>query len=113
MRLLFDEHLSPRLVDLLDDLFPGSAHVHTLGLGSADDRVVFEHARNHGFCIVTKDSDFPDLALTQRQPPRILWLRVGNRSTASIATLLREQHEAIATFASTDGSTVLLLTAGS
>lgn len=69
-------------MDLLDDLFPGSAHVHTLGLGSADDRVVFEHARNHGFCIVTKDSDFPDLALTQRQPPRILWLRVGNRSTA-------------------------------
>lgn len=59
MRLLFDEQLAPSLPRLLSDLFTDSAHVHELGLGSADDRVIWQQARDHGFAVVTKDSATP------------------------------------------------------
>ena len=32
MKLLYDENLSPRLVRLLEDLFPNSIHVRDVGL---------------------------------------------------------------------------------
>jgi predicted nuclease of predicted toxin-antitoxin system len=40
MKLLFDENLSPKLVGLLDDLYPNSVHVRDVGLKSADDPVM-------------------------------------------------------------------------
>jgi len=39
MRLLLDQNLSHRLIDLLEDLFPGSLHVRLLGLAEADAEV--------------------------------------------------------------------------
>ena len=49
MKLLFDENLSPRLVPALSDLFPESAHVDRLGLGSKPDPVIWEYAKTHGY----------------------------------------------------------------
>jgi len=40
MKLLLDENLSPRLVHLLSDRYPGSRHVHDCGLGAADDSII-------------------------------------------------------------------------
>ena len=57
MKLLVDENLSPRLVGMLGDLFPGSVHVHYVGLGGDDDGAVWSYAKMHGFSIVSKDSD--------------------------------------------------------
>jgi hypothetical protein len=37
VRLLFEENLSPRLVDALSDEFPGSTHVREVGLEAAED----------------------------------------------------------------------------
>ena len=93
MRLLLDENLSPRLVALLSDVFPQSAHVHDLGLGSADDEAIWKHAREHGFAIVTKDSEFHERSLLQGYPPKVVWIRRGNCSTDEIAGILR-RHEA-------------------
>lgn len=45
MRLLLDANLSPRLVRLLDDLFPGSAHVSHVGLERASDDQLWVPAR--------------------------------------------------------------------
>jgi len=93
VRLLLDENLSPRLVALLSDVFPQSAHVHDLGLGAADDEAIWRHAREHGFAIVTKDSDFHERSLLQGYPPKVVWIRRGNCSTDEIAAILR-RHEA-------------------
>ena len=38
MKLLLDENLSPRLVALLADEYPESAHLRDRGLRGADDR---------------------------------------------------------------------------
>lgn len=95
MKLLFDNQISPRLVNRLTELFPGSNHVYTVGLGEADDRDIWEYARTHHFIIVAKDSDFNDLSVLYGFPPKVVWLRMGNCTTTSIETALRNHKENI------------------
>jgi len=61
--LLLDQNLSPRLVDRLADIYPGSVHVSTVGLGAASDRIVWDFARQNDYVITTKDADFSELGL--------------------------------------------------
>lgn len=42
MNLLFDHNLSPRLIKLLGDLYPGSVNVRDVALHAADDQVVWD-----------------------------------------------------------------------
>lgn len=58
MKLLFDANLSPRLAQPLRDMFPGSVHISQVGGLAADDVAIWDHARDNGFTIVSKDSDF-------------------------------------------------------
>lgn len=83
--------------------------MHDLGLGSADDRVVFAHARTHEFVVATKDSDFADLAFALGSPPKVIWLRIGNCSTATIAALLLRHQEGIAEFGADAEAAILAL----
>ncbi len=75
MKLLLDENLTPRLVDVLADLYPGAVHVHHCGLGSADDGVIWDYARINNFTIVSKDSDFQDRSVLSGALPKVIWLR--------------------------------------
>jgi predicted nuclease of predicted toxin-antitoxin system len=84
MKLLFDQNLSPKLVNRLADLFPGSSHVQSVGLGCADDHQVWEYARLNGFAIVTKDADYNNLSVLRGQPPKVIWLQLGNCTTAQL-----------------------------
>src|SRR5688572_18896959 len=95
MKLLLDQNLSPRLVQRLSDVFPDSNHVFLLGLGSADDVRVWEYARDNDFVIVTKDADFGELSTLKGFPPKVVWLRVGNCTTALVEELLRSHLEPI------------------
>jgi predicted nuclease of predicted toxin-antitoxin system len=98
MKLLFDQNLSFKLIGRLADLFPGSDQVRRLGLDRADDRVIWDHAKLHGFTLVTQDSDFADLAALLGPPPKVIWLRCGNRPTREIETLLRAHAQVIEAF---------------
>jgi len=40
------------------------------------------------YTIVTNDSDFNDLLLIYGFPPKIIWIKTGNKSTENIANLL-------------------------
>ena len=107
MKLLFDQNLSFRLCDLIADLFPASNHVGLLGLSEADDRNVWDHAKARGFTIVSQDVDFTEMAAVLGSPPKVIWLRAGNQSTAAISTLLRRHAELIVAFGNDDGATCL------
>lgn len=98
MRLLFDQNLSPRLKSALDDIYPDTLHVKDAGLESADDVEVWSYAREHGFVIVSKDSDFRQLSFTFGYPPKIVWIRRGNCSTSEIELLLRDRYNEILAF---------------
>lgn len=98
MKLLFDQNLSPRLPRLLEDIYAGSVHVREIGLRDANDIVIWEYAKQHGFAIVSKDSDFQQRSLLYGSPPKFIWLRVGNCPFNTIEDLLRRHSVAIHTF---------------
>jgi predicted nuclease of predicted toxin-antitoxin system len=77
----FDENLSPRLTDLLADVFPGSAHVHACALGSSPDETIWEYAKAKGFTIVSRDSDFQERSILRGSPPKLIWVRTTNPSS--------------------------------
>ncbi|MBC8172250.1 MAG: DUF5615 family PIN-like protein [Anaerolineae bacterium] len=109
MRLLLDNNLSPRLVGRLVSLYPGSTHVATSGLDTASDVEVWNYARQEGFCLVTKDADFNDLFASKGFPPKVIWLRLGNCTTAEITVLLHKYHETIVEFAQDESAGLLEL----
>jgi predicted nuclease of predicted toxin-antitoxin system len=109
MKLLFDQNLSHRLCGELEDLFSGSAHVRPLGLAEADDRAIWDFARLNGFTIVSLDADFADMAVFYGAPPKVIWLRAGNRPTAAVAALLRSHAGPIIVFAQDISSSCLEL----
>src|SRR5213593_3039913 len=98
MKLLFDQNLSFILCLRLADLFPDSSQVRLLGLSEADDRIIWEHAKAHGFTLVSQDSDFADLAALVGPPPKVIWLRLGNKPTNAVERALRDHAAAIMSF---------------
>jgi predicted nuclease of predicted toxin-antitoxin system len=58
----------------------------------ASDTEVWRYAAEHGFTIVSKDSDFHQRSLLFGSPPKVVWLRIGNCSVAESATALRERY---------------------
>lgn len=98
MKLLFDQNLSFKLVQELDNIFPDSAQVHRLGLSQADDLTIWNYARQNGFAIVTRDTDFQELSILYGAPPKVILLRCGNSTTHGILNMLRNNFDAILDF---------------
>lgn len=68
---------------------------------------VWEYARANGCTIVTKDSDFNDLAALRGSPPKVVWLRLGNCTTGDLERTLRNASQLIADFAADPAAGVL------
>ncbi len=109
MKLLFDENLSPKLAEILADVYAGSAHVRAVGLRGAEDAQIWAHARDHGFTIISKDNDFRQRSFFEGAPPKVIWLEVGNAGTAAIGGLLRAERGRLLAFDSEPESALLVL----
>ena len=109
MKLLFDQNLSPRLVDFLADLYPDSTHVYLIGLDMVPDTVIWEYARDNGFLIVTRDADFSDLNVLLGFPPKVIWIRRGNCTTKAVESMLRSNYGAVRSLGQDEGVGILTL----
>ena len=99
MKLLFDANISPDLARRLEDLYPGSSHVLSVGLGAAPtDDAIWSFAAKLGFVVVTKDADFYRLSILHGPPPKVIWLRIGNATTELVAEVIRHSQNNIARF---------------
>jgi predicted nuclease of predicted toxin-antitoxin system len=98
VKLLLDQNLSPRLIQALVDLYPGSVHVRDIGLREAPDEAVWIHAARNGLTIVSKDADFHQRSFVLGHPPKVIWVRRPNCSTASIESILRIHRADLDTF---------------
>jgi predicted nuclease of predicted toxin-antitoxin system len=96
--LLFDENLAARLAPELADLYPDCIHVRDRGLTGDSDYAIWQHARDHGLVIVSKDEDFQQMSVLYGAPPKVIWIRLGNCSTADVIRLLRERRNEIDRF---------------
>jgi predicted nuclease of predicted toxin-antitoxin system len=98
VKLLFDENLSFRLVPALTDIYPGSAHVRDAGLLGAEDGAIWSYAAERGFLLTSKDTDFYERSVLFGAPPKVIWLRIGNRTVADTGGILRAQYIRIRRF---------------
>jgi predicted nuclease of predicted toxin-antitoxin system len=109
LKLLFDQNLPSRFIASLADLFPDSAHVRFIGLATADDQTVWEYAREKGFAIISKDSDFHQMSFLYGAPPKIVWLRCGNCTVVKLEGIIRRNHIGISEFLKAAESALLVI----
>ncbi len=109
MKLLFDENLSPTLSRRLADIFPDSFHVRDVAMMATDDTLVWDYAKANELIIVSKDADMHDLSLVLGNPPKVIWLRLGNCSTRQVEELIRKESDVIRLFSADDKVSLLPL----
>ena len=110
MKLLLDENTSHRILKLIEEHFPGSVHVNFAGVPLRSDALVWQYAKNHGFVIVTFDTDFVQIATLRGAPPHVLLLQLRNPTYADTARVLIERKALIQGFVddrSKDASAVM------
>jgi len=111
VKLLFDENLSFRLIDRLAAEYPGSSHVELVGLRGESDQAIWRYARDNHFIVTSKDDDFRNLCLVYGAPPKVVWLNLGNASTAQIADLLKKRRIDLEQFSASADDALLVLRA--
>jgi predicted nuclease of predicted toxin-antitoxin system len=107
MKLLFDESLSPKLVPLLQDLFPESESALRNGLARAGDRRILEYAAARGLILISTDSDFEGL-LRQVPAAKVVILRSCDYPTEVAARVLRRNAIRIADLATSPDRLIVL-----
>lgn len=87
-----DAQLPVALVRWLSETFRIEAHaVRDLGLRDANDRFIFNAARDAGVVVMSKDEDFRLLVERLGSPPQVLWVTCGNTSNARLGEILTKR----------------------
>lgn len=95
MKLLLDENLSRRIVPFIQETYPDSTQVALIGLEQSDDETIRQYAIDNDYVITTKDADFYEMNMLYGQPPKIIWLRIGNQSKADTIKVLQRSRDII------------------
>jgi predicted nuclease of predicted toxin-antitoxin system len=109
VKLLLDENLSHRLLAAIQSDFPDSAHVRDVGLERADDATIWAFAQEHCYTILSKDADFHQRSFVYGQPPKVVWLRVGNCTTEHVLAILRRHFDDLRQFDQNQEAAFLIL----
>jgi predicted nuclease of predicted toxin-antitoxin system len=88
MKLLFDQNISHRTLALLKEHLPDSRQVRDVNLQFASDKQIWAYAKENAYQIVSFDADFYDLVTLYGHPPKLIWLRLGNKSSIELANEL-------------------------
>ena len=86
--LLLDQNLSDKIVPALQAEFPGTVHVKSVRLDTADDQAIWLYAIDHGLAIVTCDDDFQHLSEFRGFPPKVIHLVHGNLTRKQMQSIL-------------------------
>ena len=69
----------------------------------------WDYAKSNGFTIVSKDSDFEERIILSGSPPKLIWIRARNCTTAEVESLLRAAFSSVKRFIQEDEETCLIL----
>ena len=78
MRFLVDAQLPPALARWLATEGYEAEHVGDIGMQSASDATIWDHALAHSAVVVMKDEDFARRKILSREGPAIVWIRTPN-----------------------------------
>ena len=91
MRFLLDQPISWMVGELLQSAGYEVVHTSTLGLAHAKDDEIIDHAAEHGYVIVTQDTDFGMLLSSAgRKLPSAIIFRMRDGRPAIQARVLLE-----------------------
>ncbi|MGZ5056319.1 MAG: DUF5615 family PIN-like protein [Methylobacter sp.] len=79
----------------IQDSYPGSTQVALIGLEHVNDSVIRQYAIDNDYVIATQDADFYEMDLIYGQPPKIIWLKMGNHSKTMTIKILLDNQKAI------------------
>lgn len=77
-------------------------------MAQLSDHQLWQYAGANGYTLVTKDKDFYHLATTVGQPPKMVWLTIGNCTNRQLIELVAGAAEAIAAFIDSDKDLLIL-----
>ena len=69
----------------------------------------WDFARQNGYTIVSKDSDFHQRSFLFGSPPKVVWVQVGNKSTERIIEILRRHASTIREFCADETHSFLVV----
>ena len=84
-------------------------HVRDYGLKGFPDDDVWEYARNNGFTVVSKDSDFYQRSLLYGHPLKLVWLRISNFNHDILVSLITKYKEQIYLLDSNSSESILVI----
>lgn len=82
--LLIDENLPASLARLL----PVTCSHATDLEAQPSDSLLWSHARERNWIVLTRDADFFDRLMLHGPPPKVIWVRLGNVRKADLENLL-------------------------
>lgn len=89
MIIWIDAQFSPAMAAWIKQNYPVDAvALRDIGLHDAEDRDIFEAARNTNAVVMTKDADFLNLQDRLGAPPQIVWVSCGNTSNLRLKEIL-------------------------
>ncbi|WP_376690570.1 DUF5615 family PIN-like protein [Wenzhouxiangella sp. EGI_FJ10409] len=97
---MLDQGVPQTSVDLLNARNMKAEHVSRLGMSRSGDAEILQHARDHGFVVVTLDADFHTLlALSGASAPSVIRVRVqgldAGKFTDTMMVILPDIAESI------------------
>lgn len=94
---------------MLNEHFPGSAHVLDIELDTAGDHRLWKHAREHGFTLLTCDGDFERICKLNGAPPKVVWVRNADMSAREQALGVMAQMVRILAFVRESEGALLII----
>lgn len=89
MKILVDMNLAPDWVAALTESGFAARHWSAIGDPRADDAVLMDWARAHGYVVFTHDLDFGALlALTQAESPSVIQVRTQDVTPAHLSGMV-------------------------
>jgi predicted nuclease of predicted toxin-antitoxin system len=95
MNLLVDNQLPQALAAYFRHRGDKCEHVLDIGLGSAGDTEVWDHAMKLGQIVVSKDEDFVTLANRPGDQGRLIWVRLGNCRNAALFAAFDQAYDGV------------------
>lgn len=94
MKVIVDAHLPQSICSYFEELGCEAFHTSQLQLGNqTSDKEITRIAMAENAIVITKDQDFYHSFMLQRQPKKLIMVKVGNMKLAALRSLFQKHSK--------------------
>ncbi len=97
-QFILDNNLSVNLINQISELSTEISHVSIVALERSSDMEIWQYAKQNGYTIITKDSDFKTLSNLFDCPPKVIRVNCGNQTNTYMRDMLLSKSNTIFRF---------------